>query len=208
MLFNSLLLGIAGLSLTAAAAVVSPPISDGLENYQIVDMQWELQAFPSGPFVLLNGTIEEAHQQLLAINPNYDAQFPAVFSDHNATENLPVLDSRMASFSRHHCPPPGSYCSPMRIREGIEYLYRVSGRPRHMPGPATCSRVSCSWNSAIYWCNDNTHDIELSSFGEIADGAQYVADHCTFTVGKSYQCVSGQAFHHDNWNVLVRKDNC
>jgi len=26
--------------------------------------------------------------------------------------------------------------------------------PANGPGPGACGRVSCSWNSAIYWCND------------------------------------------------------
>lgn len=38
--------------------------------------------------------------------------------------------------------------------DGIDYLEHVPGTPRHAPGPGECARVSCSFNSAIYWCNE------------------------------------------------------
>lgn len=41
-----------------------------------------------------------------------------------------------------------------RIKEGIRYLRGVNGKPSNGPGPGNCGRVSCSYNSAIWWCND------------------------------------------------------
>lgn len=41
-----------------------------------------------------------------------------------------------------------------RIQEGISHLRGVNGKPRNGPGPGNCGRVSCSYNSAIWWCND------------------------------------------------------
>lgn len=38
-------------------------------------------------------------------------------------------------------------CSTNRVQQGIYYLGDV-------PGPGSCGRVSCSYNAAIYWCND------------------------------------------------------
>lgn len=39
--------------------------------------------------------------------------------------------------------------------EGIPYLKTVSGhKPKLEHGPDNCDRVSCSWGSAIYWCNE------------------------------------------------------
>lgn len=50
----------------------------------------------------------------------------------------------------------------------------------------------------------------LGSFGDIADGAQVLQDHCAFYPGgtQSATLVSGQAFAKDNWNVIVRRDSC
>lgn len=40
------------------------------------------------------------------------------------------------------------------IWQGIDYLESVPGTPGNGPGPGNCGRVSCSYSSAIYWCND------------------------------------------------------
>lgn len=40
------------------------------------------------------------------------------------------------------------------IRDGIKHLRSVPGKPVASPGPAACGRVSCSYKSAIWWCND------------------------------------------------------
>jgi hypothetical protein len=40
------------------------------------------------------------------------------------------------------------------ISNGIKYLRGLSGHPRAGPGPGNCARVSCSYQSGIWWCND------------------------------------------------------
>jgi hypothetical protein len=47
----------------------------------------------------------------------------------------------------------------LKVETRLEYLLNpfslgIEGRPRLDGGFATCSRVSCSYNSAIVWCND------------------------------------------------------
>lgn len=46
------------------------------------------------------------------------------------------------------------YAGKVTIVWGINYLRSITGKPKNGPGPNNCGRVSCSWNSAIYWCND------------------------------------------------------
>lgn len=46
------------------------------------------------------------------------------------------------------------YAETSHIKEGIDYLSKVSGKPRSAPGPGKCTRVSCSYLAAIWWCND------------------------------------------------------
>ncbi|KAB8203958.1 hypothetical protein BDV34DRAFT_226891 [Aspergillus parasiticus] len=36
---------------------------------------WEVETTPGGPRVILNGTVQQVHEQLLEINPNYDDDF-------------------------------------------------------------------------------------------------------------------------------------
>jgi hypothetical protein len=40
------------------------------------------------------------------------------------------------------------------IRNGIRYLRGLNGNPTNGAGPGNCGRVSCSYDSAIWWCND------------------------------------------------------
>lgn len=52
-------------------------------------------------------------------------------------------------------------------------------------------------------------DVWLDSWDMIADGASYLINWCTrparSPVGPE---VAGQLFHPDNWNIIVRHDDC
>ncbi|RYC57770.1 hypothetical protein CHU98_g8440 [Xylaria longipes] len=41
--------------------------------------------------------------------------------------------------------------------EGIRYLSHISNSIMCNTPPASCGRISCSYNSAIYWCNENSY---------------------------------------------------
>ncbi|KAE8135101.1 hypothetical protein BDV38DRAFT_294917 [Aspergillus pseudotamarii] len=91
-----------------------------------------------------------------------------------------------------------------RIEEGIRYLHSVPGQPTNGPGPGNCGRVSCSYNSAIWWCNDNTSPKTLPGFYNIAQGAQVVINQCDPTG----VYVSGEENHADKWRAVVRYNVC
>ncbi|KAG6216241.1 hypothetical protein E4U26_008205 [Claviceps purpurea] len=95
------------------------------------------------------------------------------------------------------------------IQDGLAYLSKLKSKPKMGPGPGTCSRVSCSYEAAIWWCNDNSEKLELNSFQEIADGANSILDQC-ISYGLVLDRPGGQAFMPGNWNVIVRqdKDHC
>ncbi|KAF6780850.1 hypothetical protein CMUS01_16802, partial [Colletotrichum musicola] len=44
-------------------------------GYTVSDLEWEVKAFPDGPTITLNGTVEQVYSGLLELNPNYDADF-------------------------------------------------------------------------------------------------------------------------------------
>ncbi|PSS03232.1 hypothetical protein BD289DRAFT_478702 [Coniella lustricola] len=90
------------------------------------------------------------------------------------------------------------------VWRGIYHLDAVPGVPRAGPGPSTCGMVSCSHNTGITWCNDNTHDFELQSYKEIAAAAAMLVRDCASYYGK----VVGQQFFADNWNVIVHNAKC
>ncbi|KAK3389089.1 hypothetical protein B0T20DRAFT_397401 [Sordaria brevicollis] len=109
------------------------------------------------------------------------------------------------------------------IKNGINHLNDVSGRPKNGPGPGNCGRVSCSWKAAIYWCNESKKEKELESYQEIAWAAEQLIDKCPLKWANGndgtpanvnnnaqLQYVKGQLFMKDGWSVLVRydDDNC
>jgi hypothetical protein len=114
------------------------------------DFTWEVETSPGGSKVTVTGTVQDVVAQLSTINPNWKEDF-------NVTE--PKVQERALNF-----PFTSVLCmirlgewgtaNPYAIYDGINYLKGVPGRPTLGPGPGRCGRVSCSYNSAIYWCND------------------------------------------------------
>jgi hypothetical protein len=105
-----------------------------------------------------------------------------------------------------HCGwPPGYIPTPdfLALVAGIEYLRGISGNCR--APPRSCSRVSCSWGSAIYYCNDNAGEfwVPCRSLGDIAAS---IVTECAdqFNNGRTH----GQAFNVQNWNVIVAAGEC
>lgn len=57
----------------------------------------------------------------------------------------------------------------------------------------------------------NTFQFTLSSFGSIANGAEFLINNCERRVGQfpwTKYYVGGQVFYRDKWNVIVREDKC
>jgi hypothetical protein len=52
-------------------------VTSPLACYEIVDLSWQIQVLDDGPPHILNGTIQEVRDQILAINPNYRFLTPA-----------------------------------------------------------------------------------------------------------------------------------
>ncbi|KAL4773045.1 hypothetical protein BDW60DRAFT_32823 [Aspergillus nidulans var. acristatus] len=180
-------------------------------GYGVQDFTWEMDTTPGGPTVLLNGTVQEIYAELLKINPSYDGDFAETLAAAQAaaeTETQTETEASTGAASLHKRLPVtcNNYDQAItrRIREGITYLRGVSGRPTHGPGPGNCGRVSCSYNSATWWCNENTSPNTLPGFNNIADGAQVVLNHSAPT--DIY--ISGEEDHADKWRAVVRRSPC
>ncbi|KAI1506171.1 hypothetical protein F5X99DRAFT_404218 [Biscogniauxia marginata] len=95
-----------------------------------------------------------------------------------------------------------------RITEGIQYLRTLGpSLARVEPGPARCDRVSCSWDSAIWLCNDRT-DVLGVNWTDVADFAQAIQSNCH---GMGYR-MAGE-FDDDQdwntgWNVVIGASDC
>lgn len=115
----------------------------------MVPISWEIETSPNGSTIVLQGTVEEIYAHLIDINPNYESDFGAVVhkeNDANAWHSLNKRDDLLCNIF----PLAGIGA----IKTGIKYLKTVKGQPVNGPGPGNCDRVSCSYHSAIWWCND------------------------------------------------------
>lgn len=110
-------------------------------GYGVETLLWDVEV-ARGRFETLNGTIQEVYAQVLRLNPHF-----------KLPEDPPVARGLNRKRSTVRC---GNWplTSKDRIQEGINYLRRLNGAPRNGPGPSNCGRVSCSYNAAIWWCND------------------------------------------------------
>ncbi|KAL2860917.1 uncharacterized protein BJX67DRAFT_375715 [Aspergillus lucknowensis] len=174
-----------------------------LDGYTITQPEWEVRAFPDGEYLKLKGTIQEVRRELLKINPNWDNDFVSKQKRNNELEKRTDFSN-----SNFNCFGRWGGAQMEVIEDGIEYLRGVDGRPNMGPGPGNCGRVSCSYNSGIYWCNDADETKTLNSFGSIADGAQKVVDECQRHILDNPTQSSGQVFHYTDWNVIVTSDVC
>ncbi|KAF4615549.1 hypothetical protein G7Y89_g15311 [Cudoniella acicularis] len=93
------------------------------------------------------------------------------------------------------------------INDGIDYLNTVDAFCNC--GGQSCVRISCSWNSAIYLCNDNDDEI-WNACDYMATFAQDIVDQCTTTYPPPVWTTrsGGQEFDSNNFNIIVRDDSC
>ncbi|KAL4786856.1 hypothetical protein BJX76DRAFT_364703 [Aspergillus varians] len=177
-----------------ALMVCGNPIDSMIPGDKVVEMSWEVEPYPGGPPVILNGTVQKVYARLIEINPSYD-------DDWKASRPEPELHARSPT-QDVSCKAPWD-AGLDAIKSGIRYLRKVQGRPRLDGG--TCSRVSCSYNSAITWCNDSKGQKILPSFNNIADGAQVIVNKCT---RRTPNAVQGTLGHTDEWRVIVNRAIC
>jgi len=99
------------------------------------------------------------------------------------------------------------------IEDGIAYLRGIPGLCVVPRGPYVCSRVSCSWNSGIWLCNDKRETLRVPC-AKIGDYAQRVKDECWFNGTPNTPfftpMVRGQIFDTEDWNIPLGRtpDHC
>ena len=124
---------------------------------------WEVPISPDGPPVPQYGTIQEAWANITANYPGWNDRRPVRdFSNTSKARNMTadagtdfwVVMMGLYTRDSYFCGRPWSYCWRSAIVDGLDHLYSAPGKAKDGPGPGECGRVSCSYNSAIWWCND------------------------------------------------------
>ncbi|KAI0157469.1 hypothetical protein GGR57DRAFT_501085 [Xylariaceae sp. FL1272] len=208
------LLTVASLRCTQGASLPPEALSvrNGLPpNHTLSTISWTLPIVEGGEEYTFNGTIEEVFAQVnderakQGLGPLDDPLSNSTHIEEMGVGNL--IQDR--SLTRTECKVGllGAAASE-KIQSGIKYLGKLKTKCRNGAGPGNCGRISCSWNSAIYWCNDKSVDSENYDCSSFAPYAQAIFDECSYRVGLDLDLVWGQAWDTDNFRVIIGLDHC
>ncbi|KAI0838558.1 hypothetical protein F5Y06DRAFT_287264 [Hypoxylon sp. FL0890] len=192
---------VTALSGVATMAQILPQASSrhqGLPSgYSVSNLTWTGSVTKNGPDMSFNGSsFQDIEAQILKVNPNFS------WDDEN-TANVTILTTSVKDHLT--CDPNNIWWAQVfRIQQGIDYLKGKKGACSMGPGPRVCTRISCSYKSAIWWCNDNDHSIK-EDCSLWSDYAQDIVNSCQTHDASSR--VRGQEFSTNNWNVMVGFDD-
>ncbi|KAI1453674.1 hypothetical protein F4805DRAFT_360633 [Annulohypoxylon moriforme] len=176
--------------------------SDGLPSgYSLSNLTWTGNITKNGPERSFTGpNFQSIDAQILKANPDF------TWPDVNSTDlNSTDLATPSKSEPWLTCDPNNIwYAQAFRIEEGIDYLSKRTGKCHMDAGPRVCTRISCSYKSAIWWCNDNTNPIEENCM-LWSHYAQNILDACRSNDAANR--VRGQKFSSANWNIMVGFDD-
>ncbi|RAL15910.1 uncharacterized protein BO97DRAFT_421158 [Aspergillus homomorphus CBS 101889] len=191
---------LAGLASTSMALVTNH-VPRGLT---VVPMTYGGIITEDGEKVELLGTIEDVHQQIKRLNPGYNSsQFLESRSREADVEMHRVVQKR--NKNKLLCNIEGDHSDTAIhpwIIKGIQYLLALDGVCKVGAGPCTCARISCSYDSAIYLCNDNAWAIQPEG-SYLATYAEHIMIQCF-----DGQYINEKEFDSDNYNVVVAGDLC
>ncbi|KAI0151836.1 hypothetical protein GGR57DRAFT_503761 [Xylariaceae sp. FL1272] len=175
-------------------------------NYTIGDITWTLPIVEGGEDYTFTGTVQEVFAKI-----NIERKKKGIAPlDDPAASNATVASRSLEGRTWTQClckvglPGPASVT---RITQGINYLDKVKGKCTNGPGPGNCGRISCSYNAAIFWCNDKT----VAATYDCSYFAGYAADvveFCSYSDAGANAVTWGQDWDSESFNVLVGDDAC
>ncbi|KAK0667305.1 hypothetical protein QBC41DRAFT_396172 [Cercophora samala] len=206
------------MTIAAPLAVLAHALQAPIPGYGVVDIQFDLPIYPgnaTSETVPIIGTIEQAVAHMEATYPGWNRTFLKLPNQRNLLHDDAKRNIIPESFN---CWGKWQGCSWNAICEGIEYLWRlpIDPKPTNGPGPNNCGRVSCSWDSAIWWCNDNDF-AKTVRWIDISAGAEYMNGDFGSPWNNKGKCVdssdgawysAGQAFYPGKYNVILTADDC
>ncbi|KAF7555192.1 hypothetical protein G7Z17_g2357 [Cylindrodendrum hubeiense] len=98
--------------------------------------------------------------------------------------------------------------STLAIRDGMDHINENWGDSdcQVEAGPSKCQRFTCSWDSAIWLCNDTKETLKVPC-KEIASVAGDIIDQCAWVDWEPK--AQGQIFRSGgDWNVIIGGDSC
>jgi len=214
---TTMIFGLAASTLAAAVPTKNGMVS--MSHLPLSDLTWSGALVKGGPIVNITGNHHDITNSLLRANPywlnsnttEYSHFTNITTSGHPNSEAVkhPVGLSKRSNRVSQACnqrifmgAEDLSWATPSAIGAGVDYLRTIGGgHATCSVGANTCARVSCSWDSAILFCNNNNFGLSLPC-SLIAQNANFVLDNC---MDLPDLAVEGQAFYiNPSYNVLVK----
>ncbi|OJJ65329.1 hypothetical protein ASPSYDRAFT_101855, partial [Aspergillus sydowii CBS 593.65] len=157
--------------------------------------EWQVKA-TRNTTITVRGTLQDVRAEALKHNPNWGRDYPPVaidFDDDNVDVNVDgtqvkrdttapsggkTINAKRAAQDFHIDCGRFESVEWMEALHEVGYLHSVDGKPTNGPGFGACTRVSCAYNTAVVWCNDDPYKKSLTSFSQIADGAMAILNKC------------------------------
>ncbi|KAK4167484.1 hypothetical protein QBC43DRAFT_204051, partial [Cladorrhinum sp. PSN259] len=155
--------------------------------------KWEILPDPNGPWINMMGTVEEVIANLENVYP-YSNKTLETYRETQIPAHANESINKWWTYDSRACQGPWAAADCGLLQGGIDYLRGVPGKPYLANGPGICSRVSCSWDTGIYWCNHHDGPFWLDSFNDIADAANDILFYCVYPIQVCNGCW-GQQFY-------------
>lgn len=192
----------ATLLMTLMGLVIASPLTP--RDYPTGPLTWRGNVTENGPIVTRTGTGFEDIERQISTNVTEfkfdNTWFARSWNESSRIEARSVDPKPQCRSTADHGRTYSSH-----IADGSVYVATKTG-DCHVAGK-TCTRISCSFNSGIYFCNDNPGDVWVPCT-ELAHYASLIIAACTqYDFGAHGTYVNGQAFNAAGWNVFVGATN-
>ncbi|KAI1160439.1 hypothetical protein F5B18DRAFT_509785 [Nemania serpens] len=151
---------------------------------------------------VFTGTIENVIDQMRQIKGAHYT--PSFVSE---AENRTLEDKHQYHTAGQKIECGGDFADADRIAQGIDYLTHLPDSSKCSNSAKTCGRISCSWNSGIWWCNEKETLSDAYKCNMFGSYARRVLDECA--IYDMNPRVSGKNTDDElNLNVVLAKASC
>ncbi|RYP04421.1 hypothetical protein DL765_010197 [Monosporascus sp. GIB2] len=176
LLASAAMLGAKGLAAATKPSACGPSPSTAAQTETAVPMMFTGALRVGGPNVTYSGTLQSIIKQIRAENPHYPFRNRTTFP---ITPGASTKFGDTGNQNNVFCGVGGDgWADKEAIVEAITHLRGLTSACYALPGPGFCGRISCSYNSPVWWCNDKPKIVDYScSF--FADFVQTITNECS-----------------------------
>ncbi|KAK4454924.1 hypothetical protein QBC34DRAFT_433163 [Podospora aff. communis PSN243] len=202
MVSTSFLVGLVAMATGAVSTPLRPAsLADRspIPGFNIEVLEWIAQVEADSEIISVNGTAQDVYTALEDIDPELEGKLLG-----GGPSPLRLDWHKTYRMRSYKCSHPSGNALVEAIQEGIIDLIMVPGRPKKGPSPGSCVQVSCSYGSAIWWCNESGVQSAgrnvLDPFNSIAEGAAFLMVKCS---DEDRDWFAGEVALEEEWKVVV-----